>query len=120
MSTEFVCTTIRLCTKSLPAAEHRGTPISFTGRFRMTIPLRPGFRYNPPPLDMGPLAFAESSQNVEIGRNIEISDASEALLAQTLARFAMHETPFDLGEVAITAAGPIIAPAPTRQAKRVK
>jgi ectoine hydroxylase-related dioxygenase (phytanoyl-CoA dioxygenase family) len=68
-------------------------PLSNDNTVTAWIPLQPI------PLDMGPLAFAESSQTVEIGRTIEISDASEAVLAQALARFAMHETPFDLGEV---------------------
>ena len=53
------------------------------------------------PMEMGPLAFAEQSQNVEIGRNIEISDESERLLAQELAdqNFTVNDTPFELGEV---------------------
>ncbi len=51
------------------------------------------------PMDMGPLAFAEASQNVEIGRDKEISDESEVVLAAALKQFTIHETPFDLGEV---------------------
>lgn len=51
------------------------------------------------PLEMGPLAFAEKSQLVEIGRDVEISDESEALMQQSLTQFSLHETPFDLGEV---------------------
>jgi ectoine hydroxylase-related dioxygenase (phytanoyl-CoA dioxygenase family) len=51
------------------------------------------------PMEMGPLAFAEASQDVEIGRDKEISDESEAILAETLKQFPIHETPFDLGEV---------------------
>ncbi len=51
------------------------------------------------PMVMGPLAFAEASQNVEIGRDKEISDESEAVLAAALKQFNIHETPFDLGEV---------------------
>ena len=53
------------------------------------------------PMEMGPLAFAEQSQQVEIGRNIEISDESERLLAEELANqnFAINDTPFELGEV---------------------
>ena len=68
-------------------------PLSNDNIVTAWIPLQPI------PLDMGPLAFAESSQDLEIGRNIEISDASEAVLVQALNRFTMHETPFDLGEV---------------------
>jgi hypothetical protein len=38
---------------------------------------------------------------VEIGRNIEISDESERLLAEELANqnFTINDTPFELGEV---------------------
>lgn len=55
------------------------------------------------PLEMGALAFAEKSQHVEIGRDKEISDESEALLAETLKSFSCNETPFDLGEVSFHA-----------------
>ena len=51
------------------------------------------------PLEMGTLAFAEKSQLVEIGRDVEISDESEALMQQSLTQFSLNETPFDLGEV---------------------
>ena len=51
------------------------------------------------PMDMGPLAFAEKSQAVEIGRDVEISDESEALMSQSLTQFNVNETPFELGEV---------------------
>lgn len=52
-------------------------------------------------MEMGPLAFAEGSQHVEIGRDIEISDESEQVLADELQRqnFSMNDTPFELGEV---------------------
>ncbi|TDE12434.1 phytanoyl-CoA dioxygenase family protein [Dyadobacter psychrotolerans] len=50
-------------------------------------------------MEMGPLAFAEKSHNVEIGRNLEISDESEAIMASQLTQFNLNETPFDLGEV---------------------
>jgi ectoine hydroxylase-related dioxygenase (phytanoyl-CoA dioxygenase family) len=51
------------------------------------------------PLNMGPLAFAESSQHLEVGRDKEISDESEKILAEALKQFTLHETPFELGEV---------------------
>jgi ectoine hydroxylase-related dioxygenase (phytanoyl-CoA dioxygenase family) len=51
------------------------------------------------PMEMGPLAFAEASQHVEIGRDKEISDESESMLAEALQQFKVHESPFDLGEV---------------------
>jgi len=51
------------------------------------------------PMEMGPLAFAEASQTLEIGRDKEISDESEAILAQALKQFPICEAPFELGEV---------------------
>ncbi|UFH55906.1 phytanoyl-CoA dioxygenase family protein [Spirosoma sp. KNUC1025] len=53
------------------------------------------------PMKMGPLAFAEGSQNVEIGRDIEISDESEKILDDELRKqnFDVNDTPFELGEV---------------------
>jgi ectoine hydroxylase-related dioxygenase (phytanoyl-CoA dioxygenase family) len=51
------------------------------------------------PMEMGPLAFAEKSQAVEIGRDLEISDESEAIMQQSLTQFNLQESPFDLGEV---------------------
>lgn len=55
------------------------------------------------PMEMGPLAFAEASQVVEIGRDKEISDESEALLTSALKQFTINEEPFDLGEVSFHA-----------------
>jgi ectoine hydroxylase-related dioxygenase (phytanoyl-CoA dioxygenase family) len=55
------------------------------------------------PLEMGPLAFAEKSQNVAIGREVEISDESEALMAEALKQFSVNEEKFDLGEVSFHA-----------------
>ncbi|MGA0556302.1 phytanoyl-CoA dioxygenase family protein [Larkinella sp. VNQ87] len=74
------------------------------------------------PMEMGPLAFAEQSQNVEIGRNVEISDESEKLLAEELARqnFTINDTSFELGEVSYHAgwtfhrAGPNTSNAPRK------
>lgn len=54
-------------------------------------------------MEMGPLAFAEKSHTVEIGRDLEISDESEALMTEQLKQFAVNETPFDLGEVSFHA-----------------
>ena len=53
------------------------------------------------PADMGPLAFAARSQHMVFGRDLEISDESEAKLQQALkdANFEYVDTPFDLGEV---------------------
>jgi ectoine hydroxylase-related dioxygenase (phytanoyl-CoA dioxygenase family) len=74
------------------------------------------------PMHMGPLAFAEKSQTVEIGRDIEISDASEKILSDELQRmnFTVNDTPFDLGEVSFHAgwtfhrAGPNTSDSPRR------
>ncbi|WAC10711.1 phytanoyl-CoA dioxygenase family protein [Dyadobacter pollutisoli] len=54
-------------------------------------------------MEMGPLAFAEKSHHVEIGRDLEISDESEALMNEQLKQFQLNETPFDLGEVSFHA-----------------
>jgi len=53
------------------------------------------------PREMGPLAFAAKSQQFTFGRDLEISDASEKLIAEKMreAGFAYVEEPFDLGEV---------------------
>ncbi len=72
------------------------------------------------PMEMGPLAFAEKESAVEIGRDMEISDESEKILADELQQqnFVMHDTPFDLGEVSFHAgwtfhrAGPTISTSP--------
>ncbi|KQS25485.1 phytanoyl-CoA dioxygenase family protein [Dyadobacter sp. Leaf189] len=54
-------------------------------------------------MEMGPLAFAEKSHHVEIGRDLEISDESEALMNEALKQFELNETPFELGEVSFHA-----------------
>ena len=72
------------------------------------------------PMELGPLAFAEGSQSVEIGRDIEISDESEQILANELQKqnFPLNNTPFNLGEVSYHAgwtfhrAGPNVSDRP--------
>ncbi len=72
------------------------------------------------PMEMGPLAFAERSQAVEIGRDLEISDESEAIMQQSLTQFNLQESPFDLGEVSYHAgwlfhrAGPNVSAKPRK------
>jgi ectoine hydroxylase-related dioxygenase (phytanoyl-CoA dioxygenase family) len=53
------------------------------------------------PLEMGPLAFSVGSQKIKIGRNLEISDESEATMRRELANAGLPEDEgsFDLGEV---------------------
>jgi ectoine hydroxylase-related dioxygenase (phytanoyl-CoA dioxygenase family) len=53
------------------------------------------------PLEMGPLAFSGGSHRVEVGRDLPISDESEAEMAAALDRAAlpMVEEPFALGDV---------------------
>jgi len=53
------------------------------------------------PLEMGPLAFARKTHRMAFGRELEISDDSEALIQKSLkeAQADIDETPFDLGEV---------------------
>ena len=53
------------------------------------------------PLAMGPLSFARGSQRLSFGRDLPISDESEAALQQALAgrRFPLAQEPFALGDV---------------------
>ena len=53
------------------------------------------------PFEMGPLAFAPGSHRFEHGRDLEISDESEAAVGAALAAqgFGQFEEPFRLGEV---------------------
>ena len=55
------------------------------------------------PMTMGPLAFAERSQTVDMGRGLKISDQSERLIAESLKSFSVNETPFALGEISFHA-----------------
>ncbi|WP_234736544.1 phytanoyl-CoA dioxygenase family protein [Tellurirhabdus bombi] len=91
-------------------------PLSSPNTVTVWIPLQPT------PMEMGPLAFAAKSQTVELGRDKEISDESEAMLAEELSRlnFTIHDTPFELGEVSFHAgwtfhrAGPNTSDAPRK------
>jgi ectoine hydroxylase-related dioxygenase (phytanoyl-CoA dioxygenase family) len=51
------------------------------------------------PMEMGPLAFADGSHTVELGRDLAISDESEAAMAGALADFPMDEAPYAVGDV---------------------
>jgi ectoine hydroxylase-related dioxygenase (phytanoyl-CoA dioxygenase family) len=53
------------------------------------------------PLEMGPLAFARGSHRFSYGRDLPISDESEAKLQDALAeqKFALVQEPFALGDV---------------------
>lgn len=53
------------------------------------------------PSDLGPLAFAETSQSFEIGRDLAISDESERELQAALsaADFPVDDSPYALGDV---------------------
>ncbi|MGL5912370.1 MAG: phytanoyl-CoA dioxygenase family protein, partial [Phycicoccus sp.] len=53
------------------------------------------------PAEMGPLSFAKGSQSFRFGRDLPISDESEATLAVELAKadFAHVQSPFALGDV---------------------
>ena len=91
-------------------------PLSSPNTVTVWIPLQET------PMEMGPLAFAEGSQHVEIGRDIEISDDSEKILSDALQKqnFTVHDTPFDLGEVSYHAgwtfhrAGPNVSDRPRK------
>jgi ectoine hydroxylase-related dioxygenase (phytanoyl-CoA dioxygenase family) len=53
------------------------------------------------PIPNGPLSFSVGSQNIIAGRDLEISDESEAKIQENLklANLPVDESPFDLGEV---------------------
>jgi len=53
------------------------------------------------PPDMGPLAFASGSHRLDIGRNLQIGDESEAAMQDALGRggFPLAEQPYALGDV---------------------
>jgi ectoine hydroxylase-related dioxygenase (phytanoyl-CoA dioxygenase family) len=55
----------------------------------------------PTPLEMGPLAFAARSHRAEFGRDLEISDESEARIREMLTahNFTYVEEPYELGDV---------------------
>ena len=55
----------------------------------------------PVPMVMGPLGFYARSQTVDFGRELGISDESEARISENMARhgFAFESGPFDLGDV---------------------
>lgn len=55
------------------------------------------------PVGMGPLQFAIGSQRCAFGRDLEISDESERLIAGSLRDLPKDETPYDLGEVSFHA-----------------
>lgn len=57
------------------------------------------------PLEMGPLTFARGSHHVPVGRDLPISDQSEAEVARALERAALPtvEEPFALGDVSFHA-----------------
>jgi ectoine hydroxylase-related dioxygenase (phytanoyl-CoA dioxygenase family) len=57
------------------------------------------------PLEMGPMAFAAGSHVLDLGRDLEIGDLSQAKIETELARhdLGLVEEPFDLGEVSFHA-----------------
>jgi ectoine hydroxylase-related dioxygenase (phytanoyl-CoA dioxygenase family) len=70
-------------------------PLSNDNTCTAWVPLQPT------PLEMGPLAFAARSHRFEHGRDLEISDQSEAKIDELLKarNFAYVEEPYELGEV---------------------
>ncbi len=55
------------------------------------------------PLDMGPLAFASGSHHLVTGRDLEISDESERVLARTVRDCPLVVEPYALGDVSFHA-----------------
>jgi ectoine hydroxylase-related dioxygenase (phytanoyl-CoA dioxygenase family) len=57
------------------------------------------------PLEMGPMGFAAGSHALDLGRDMEIGDASQAKIEKELMRhdLPMDEEPFELGDVSFHA-----------------
>lgn len=55
------------------------------------------------PREMGPLEFCAKSHQVQIGRDLEISDESETKLNEVLNTFTTDNSPFALGDVSFHA-----------------
>ena len=70
-------------------------PLASTHSITAWIPLQAT------PMEMGPLAFAPGSHHLDLGRDLAISDQSEAVIEKKLlaANLGQSEEPFDLGEV---------------------
>lgn len=70
-------------------------PLSTDRTITAWIPLQPV------PMDMGPLGFYAGSQGVSFGRDLGISDESEARISDNMARhgFPFQVEPFDLGDI---------------------
>jgi ectoine hydroxylase-related dioxygenase (phytanoyl-CoA dioxygenase family) len=71
------------------------------------------------PLEMGPLAFARKTHRMAFGRDLEISDDSEARIQKSLkdAQADFDETPFDLGEISFHLGWTFHRAGPNRSAK---
>lgn len=74
------------------------------------------------PAEMGPLAFAVGSQRFEAGRDLSISDQSEAELSQAMteAGFEIDDRPFELGEVSFHSGWTFHRAGPNRSASTRK
>ncbi len=70
-------------------------PISSDRSVTVWVPLQPT------PLEMGPLEFAKGSHELEVGREMEISDDSERAIQQSLeqAGYPTDQAAYDLGDV---------------------
>ncbi len=55
------------------------------------------------PTEMGPLIFSEKSHRLQVGRDLEISDESEATLKQALEAFSVENSAYDLGDLSFHA-----------------
>lgn len=70
-------------------------PLASDRTITVWIPLQPV------PLEMGPLAFYRGSQEAEFGRDLAISDESEAQITAAMEAqgFPIDQQPYDLGDV---------------------
>lgn len=70
-------------------------PVSSDRSITVWAPLQPI------PMEMGPLAFSRGSHKFSYGRDLEISEESEAAMKNALAEqnFSTEQSPYELGEV---------------------
>ena len=71
------------------------------------------------PMEMGPLAFSPKSHTIDLGRDVEISDASQSKIEKELMKheLGMVETPFELGEVSFHAGWTFHRAGPNRSSR---
>ena len=91
-------------------------PLSSDRSITVWVPLQETSR------EMGPLSFAVGSHRLELGRNLPISDESEAAVQAALeaAGLEVEDGPYSSARSATTSAGPSTMPTRTGPARRAR